>query len=129
MNKKDALAFIKLETEKGTPQGDIVEVLMSQDKLGTAKPSEDIVMTLFKEALEPVFNPSDLKCDPKPSGCNWEKWNMRIVRDERGNIKELVKTFKMKDVRIDDEVAERMNRATLTSEKGHAVRYFKKQDV
>ena len=120
MNKKDAIAFIKSETEKGTPQGEIVEVLMSQDKLGTVKPSEDVVLALFKEAVD----------DREPGvallGCNWEKWNMRIVRDANGNVKELVKTFKIKDVRIDDEVAERMNRYMLTSDRGSATQYFKK---
>lgn len=67
--------------------------------------------------------------EPKPAkkaqaddeGPNYEEWKMGITRDSTGQV-ELEKVKKIKDVRIDDARAERLN---LHSENTR-IKYFKK---
>jgi len=140
MLKADAIAFIKAETEKGTPEEEILEVLMSQEKLGINKPTEQLAKAWIEQAKEADAQNSDSAENKPPvntekpensrkSGCNYEEWNMRIVRGEDGSIKELIPSYKIKDVRIDDEVAARMNMSLAISDKGYAVKYIKKTEV
>jgi hypothetical protein len=93
------------------------------------KPTEKLAKAWIKEA-QSLDGESNQPIDEiKKSGCNYEKWNMRIVRDSDGSIKEFIPSFKVKDVRIDDEVAERMNRSVAISDRGYAIKYIRKQEV
>jgi len=139
MNKKEAIAFIKSEFEKGTPEGEIVEVLMSQGKIGTTKPTLDNVSVLM---IEVKATDADVSVIPdeeqdsalkktesrKPlSGCNYEKWKVDVKTDEKGNVLSIDKNKKLKDVRIDDETTEQMNEAMMFSGKGYAIQFYPKK--
>ena len=138
MNKKEAIALIKSELEKGTPEGEIIETLMSQDKISNRKPTEDSMKALLEEAKSTDKMPSgDEPDEPKvasetKSSANWEEWKVEVSLDESGNIASMTKTKKIKDVRIDDEVANRMNAAMMTCGNGrtidHVIQYFPKED-
>ena len=140
MLKAEATAFIQAEIEKGTPESEILEVLMSQDKLGLNKPTEQLAKSWIEQAKEvdaPKVNISENQPKieaEKPknnsqSGDNYEEWNMRIVRGENGIIKELIPSHKIKDLYLDDEVAEFLNRTISISGKGYTVKYIKKTEV
>ena len=137
MNKKEAIALIKSELEKGTPEGEIIETLMSQDKISNRKPTEESVNALLEEAKGGESSRDDEPDESKAasetkSGANWEEWKVEVTLDERGNIASMTKTKKIKDVRIDDEVAQRMNAAMMTCGNGrtidHVIQYFPKED-
>jgi len=149
MNKKEAIALIKSELEKGTPEGEIIETLMSQDKISNRKPTEDSMKALLEEAKSTDKMPSGDEPDEpnvasetksgtsrstasQSTSANWEEWKVEVTLDEKGNIASMTKTKKIKDVRIDDEVANRMNAAMMTCGNGrtidHVIQYFPKED-
>lgn len=143
MNKKDAIAFIKTELEKGTPEGEIIEVLMSQDKISTSNPTIETVNVLMLEAKnsgingnasapEPNQEQKPATDTPKPSPkasrmpkkeTLYEEWKVEI---KKGKDAEPEKIKKMRDMVLDPEVAERLNRSNSVSAKGYAYRYYAK---
>ena len=130
MNKKEAIFFIKSELEKGTPEGEIIETLMSQDKISNKKPTLEHVALLMIEAKRKEGESSDAPPaapKQKPSGCNYEKWKVDVRRQENGEIVSIEKNKMLKEVRIDEETAERMNTALMTSDKGYAIYFYPKQ--
>lgn len=130
MNKKEALSLIKSEFDKETPESEIIEILMSQDKISNRKPTIEYVEQLVNEAKleksDADIAPDKTKRIKQNAGCNYEKWKVDVTRNDKGEIIKIEQNKKLKDVRIDAEIAERMNEALLTSDKGYAIYLYQK---
>jgi len=148
MKKQVAIDLIKSEIEKGTSEEAIVDMLLQDGRIGNEKVTEEKAWGLVNDVKEaddageaddgralsaPLDAKTQAEAKPalpskKPAKANgvWEEWSMRIVRDKDGNISSQDKVFKIKDVRINDEVAERLNKVVIVSGDGRtATRYFK----
>jgi hypothetical protein len=135
MKQSEAIELIRTQIEAGKGRDEISEILMSQDKIGTANPTDEIIAELFERAADvakapaetpvapPVETPTKARAAKRTmtQAATHEKWKCEITLE--GNIGE--KQKKLRDVRISDEHANMLNRAAAQG-RGYVVQYFKK---
>lgn len=109
MKKQEAIDFIVQEIANGTDRQEIVETLLSQDKIGNATPTMQLVESLF---------PTE-QTENSTYGCNYEEWLVRVAGDPSSKVE------KIRDVSITDSVAAILNTAKAQGIRGYKM-YIKK---
>jgi hypothetical protein len=120
MKKEEAKAFIRGELDKGVSDNEIIATLMQQEKIGNNKPTEELILDLLKLVKDNdtnITNKDDKQSEAQLERPFYEEWQ---VDEKTGE-----KIKKVKDVKISEEIAARLNEARLTSGKGYVIKYFK----
>ncbi|MDR1199989.1 MAG: hypothetical protein LBK94_13435 [Prevotellaceae bacterium] len=131
MKEEEAKEFIRSELGKGANESEIIQTLMTQEKIGNNHPTSELVTDLVELVKKEIANANedannekdtDLGKAKEKAGTKksiiYEKWRVD------GKTGEKIK--KEKIASLSEAQAELLNASNMTCEKGYKIKYIKK---